>query len=551
MSTHYYYPVSRLSQPKEIISDVCIYGATSIGIVAAVQSAGSGKKAVVVEFGSHIGGMSTSGLGATDIGSKHVVGGMARNFYKEIGSHYGMEERWRFEPHVASRVFNDWIERYNIPIFIKHRLQRVEKAGQRITALHMENGAVFRAAVFIDASYEGDLMARAGVSYTVGREGNHVYGEHFNGIHYGGPNHNFTRYVDPYVKEGEPSSGLLPGMGHLPPGLHGDGDALIQAYNFRLCLTHDAGNKIDFPKPAEYDPLRYELLRRYVDSGVFDIFNLVIPLPNTKFDHNNWGGFNSDNIGANYGWPDGDYELRERIYQDHLNYQQGLFWFLANDPGLPDIVRRITSSWGLAADEFPDYGGWPPQLYIREARRMISDYVVTENDAFCRCSVDDPVGMASYNIDSHNCKRTVIAGRAVNEGNVEVTPLAPFPVPYRAIRPRRQECTNLLVPVCISASHTAYGSIRMEPVLMMLGQSAALAAALAIDEAEGVVQNISYSSLERKLRDEGQVLKEPRVSAEELEIKGKHFITEPVPFPSSLTRLVRKGWESTREDHDE
>lgn len=536
----YYYSVPELNETAEIVSDVCIYGATSIGIVAAVQLARSGKQVAVVEFGTHIGGMSTSGLGATDIGSKHVIGGLVRRFYREIGRHYGMEERWRLEPHIASRIFEEWIRHYKIPVYTEHRLKSVEKADRRITALRMENGAVFRAAIFIDAGYEGDLMARSGISYIIGREGNDAYGEHFNGIHYGGPHHNFSRWVDPYRKDGDPSSGLLPGISDLPPGRQGDGDGLTQAYNFRLCLTHDPDNKVDFPKPAEYDPLRYELLRRYIAAGIFDIFNLVVPLPHEKFDHNNWGGFNTDNIGANYGWPDGDYELRERIYRDHVNYQQGLFWFLANDSGVPDLVRRITSSWGLAADEFSEHGNWPPQLYIREARRMISDYVVTEHDAFCRCSVDDPVGMASYNIDSHNCKRTVIAGRAVNEGNVEVTPLAPFPISYRALRPRREECTNLLVPVCISASHTAYGSIRMEPVLMILGQSAALAAAVALDENNGVVQDVSYSSLEKKLRQERQVLEEPKVSPEELEIKGKHYVDEPVPFPSSSTRSVGK-----------
>jgi hypothetical protein len=276
---------------------------------------------------------------------------------------------------------------------------------------------------------------------------------------------------------------------------------------------------------------------------VFDIFNLAVPLPNRKFDHNNWGGFNSDNIGANYGWPDGDYAERERIYQDHINYQQGLFWFLANDSRLPDIVRRISSSWGLAADEFREHGNWPPQLYIREARRMVSDYVVTEHNALAAFEVEDPVGMASYTIDAHNCKRVVRAGRAVNEGNVEMTPLAPFSIPYRAIRPRRRECTNLLVPVCVSASHSAFGSIRMEPVLMILGQSAGIAAVLAIEEEAAIVQDVSYSSLRKKLVQEGQVLSEPKKFPHELEIIGKHYLEEPVPFPSSAIHSIRKPRE--------
>jgi hypothetical protein len=548
-----------MHQPTEVVSDICVYGSTASGVVAAVQGVRSGKKVALVEFGRHIGGMTASGLSATDIGSKHVIGGLSRQFYRELGARYGMEERWHFEPRAASKIFEEWIRQYSIPVHTEHRLTKVEKSGQSITALHMENGAVFKASVFIDASYEGDLMARAGVSCKIGREGNDAYNEHFNGVHYGGPHHNFRRRVDPYIKKGDPFSGLLPGVSELAPGRQGEGDQLTQAYNFRLCLTNDPANMTPFTKPDEYDPLRYELLRRYIAGGIFDIFNLAVPLPNKKYDHNNWGGFNTDNIGANYEWPDGDYIVRERIYLDHLQYQKGLFWFLANDPGLPGIVRRIASGWGLAADEFSDYGNWPPQLYVREARRMVSDYVVTEHDTFGWCNgesspvmtalsiCDDPVGMASYTMDSHNCKRIVIAGRAVNEGNVEVTPLAPFPIPFRAIRPRREECTNLLVPVCISASHTAYGSVRMEPVLMILGQSAGVAAALAIDQNDGVVQDVSYSSLEKKLRQEGQILEEPMEWVEDLEIEGKHYVSEPVPFPSSTTRSVRKDRAAKKE----
>lgn len=540
MSPRYYYPVPDLPGYTEITSDVCIYGATACGIIAAVQAARSGKQAVVVEFGKHIGGMTTSGLSATDIGSKHVIGGMSRQFYREVGSHYGMEERWHFEPHIALQVIKDWIRKYRLPVYTEHRLKSVEKVGRRITGLRTENGAVFRAEVYIDAGYEGDLMAAAGVSYKTGREGNGAYGEHFNGVHYGGPHHNFRRLVDPYRKEGDPFSGLLPGITELQPGRQGDGDELTQAYNFRLCLTTDPQKRAPFPQPADYDPLRYELLKRYISSGIFDIFNLAVPLPNKKFDHNNWGGISTDNIGANYNWPDGGYEQRERIYQDHVNYQQGLFWFLLHDSRLPGIVRRIVSGWGLAVDEFSDYGNWPPQLYVREARRMVSDYVVTEHNAFASRKVEDPVGMASYTIDSHNCKRVVRAGRAVNEGNIEVTPIAPFAVPYRSIRPRREECTNLLVPICASSSHSAYGSIRMEPVFMILGQSAGLAAAIAVEENDGIVQDVSYGSLAKKLRQEGQILEEP-TEYEELEIIGKYYGTEAVPFPSSASRPIRKG----------
>jgi hypothetical protein len=538
MMNKYYYPLPQFRNPEHVNADICIYGATAAGMVAAVQAVRSGRQVAVVEFSRHIGGMTTSGLSATDIGSKHVIGGLARQFYRDIGSYYGMDERWHFEPQVASQVMKNWGRDYHIPVYTEQRLTRIEKDGPSITALHTENGSRFKAKIYIDASYEGDLMARAGVRYRIGREGNALYREHFNGVHYGGPHHNFRRYVDPYRKAGDPSSGLLPGVSDAPPGRQGDEDNLTQAYNFRLCLTNDPKNRVPFPKPAEYDPLRYELARRYIASGIFDIFNLTVPLPNRKFDHNNWGGINTDNIGGNYEWPEGDYALRERIYEDHVNYQQGLFWFLANDPELPGVVRRITSAWGLAADEFTDSGNWPPMLYVREARRMVSEYVVTEHNAFASRVVEDPVGMASYTIDSHNCKRVIRAGRAVNEGNVEVIPIAPFGIPYRAIRPSRSECTNLLVPVCISASHSAFGSIRMEPVFMILAQSAALAAVIALEDS-GVVQDVSYSSLGKKLRQEAQIIEEPR-AFEELEVVGQHYLTEQVPFPSSSSRVVKK-----------
>ena len=492
--------------PSVVESDICIYGATSGGITAAVQAARMGKRVVLVEFGRFIGGMSTSGLGATDTGKKYAIRGLAQQFYKDIGAHYSETKEWNFEPHVAHSVFKRWLEKQRIPLYLEQPLARVEKIGPRIIAMHTERATAFKASVFIDATYEGDLMAKAGVRYRVGREGDATYKELYNGVQYGHPHHNFLRFVDPYRKPGDPRSGLLQEITHLPAGVQGQGDHLVQAYNFRLCLTKDPKRKVPFPKPAEYDRERYELLRRYIEAGIFDIFFLTLPLPNKKADHNNWGGFNSDHIGANYDWPDGSYAKRERIYQDHVDYQQGLFWFLSHDPRLPRQVRDVTQSWGLAADEFVDSGNWPPQLYIREARRMISDYVVTEHDVFGRFEAEDSVGMASYNMDSHNCKRVVYAGRVINEGNVEISPFGPYPISYRAIRPKREECTNLLVPVCISASHIAFGSVRMEPVFMILGQSAGAAAALALSQG-GIVQDVSYGTLEKVLRNEGQILK--------------------------------------------
>ncbi|HLV33268.1 MAG TPA: FAD-dependent oxidoreductase [Chitinispirillaceae bacterium] len=517
--THYYYEIPEERNPQIILSDICIYGATSAGICAAVQAATMGNKVTILAFNRHIGGMTTSGLGATDVGNKHVIGGLAKKFYEEIGAWYGTDnEQWFFEPHVALKIFSNWLQNKSISLYTECRLKGVEKAANRIISIQVEKGTIFKASVFIDASYEGDLMAKAGVSYTIGREGNEVYNELYNGIQYT-THHNFKMFVDPYRKAGDPSSGLLPFIDDNPIGAQGQADDRIQAYNFRLCLCSNPKNKLEFSKPENYDPQNYEILYRYISSGIFDLFGLTRALPDQKADHNNWGAFNSDFIGGNYDWPEGDYKTRERIFQNHYNFQMGIFYFCANDPRLPSIVREKTRHWGLATDEFADSGNWPQQLYIREARRMISDYVLTENDAIGRGSVEDSIGMGSYRMDSHNCKRVVHASRTINEGDIELSPLSPFPIPYRTIIPKRTQCSNLLVPVCISASHVAYGAVRMEPVFMILGQSAGIAASLALKK-NGVVQDISYSDLEHNLHQENQFtferaeIKKYRISSE-------------------------------------
>lgn len=510
MKPRYYYPLRNENRQSTVECDLCIYGATPAGITAAVQAARLGKRVALVEFGRHLGGMTTSGLSATDVGNKHVINGLARRFYREVGERYGKKESWLFEPHVASDVYREWIDKYRIPLHTEKRLTSVEKEQGCITAMKTENGTEFVAGVYIDATYEGDLMAAAGVSYTVGRESDAEYAELFNGIQYG-IHHNFLRFVDPYRKPGHPGSGLIYGVSDMPLGRQGGGDRLVQAYNFRLCLTGDDRNKVPFAKPDDYDPSKYELLRRYIDARVFDIFNLNRAIPNGKTDFNNWGAVNSDHIGANYGWPEGSYEEREIIYQDHVSYLQGMLYSLAHDPRLPENVRAASGAWGLAGDEFRETGNWPPQLYVREARRMVSDHVLTEHDSFGRTAPEDSIGMASYRMDSHNCKRVVYAGRAVNEGNIEVVPLDPIPIPYRSIRPKRSECRNLLVPVCLSASHIAYGMVRMEPVFMVLGQSAAIAACLAMDKTGCAVQDVSYSDLEQFMAREGITVTEPEL----------------------------------------
>ena len=463
----------------------------------------------MVEFSKHIGGMTTSGISVTDIGNKSTIGGLARDFYRRVGKHYEKKESFTFEPHIASKVFEEWLQKYHIKLYLEHQLDRVVKKNGAIHEIKMKNGRTFKAKIFIDATYEGDLMTKAGVSFTVGREDNSIYNEKFNGIHFQNTHHSFKKPIDPYFEAGKPRSGLLPGISTLSQGVSGQGDTLIQAYNFRLCLTRNAKKLCPFTKPREYNPQRYLLLSRYINSGIFDIFGFTRKIPDNKYDFNSWGAVSPDNIGTNYNWPDADYMQREYIFQDHLSFQMGFFWYLSTDSSIPSAIRKKSQEWGLASDEFENTGNWPPLLYIRESRRMISDYVVTEHDAFEPRNLKDPVALASYRLDSHICKRIVKNGIVVNEGDVEAKPKRPFQLPYRIIRPKRDECKNLLVPAAISASHIAYGAIRTEPVFMMTGQAAGAAASLAIYK-NNVVQDISYSDLEKSLRNYGQVLEYSR-----------------------------------------
>jgi hypothetical protein len=502
-----------LAQAAQIVrSDICVFGGTPAGVVAAVEAARARRTVVLTEFGGHLGGMTSGGLSQTDIGNKAAIGGIAREFYRRIGRHYGSNEVWKLEPHVAEGVFNEMTRGAGVPVYFHARLASVKMKNGRVRQIEMEDGRIFRAKMFIDASYEGDLMARAGVSYVIGREANSTYHETLDGIRAVTPKHQFLVAVDPWVRPGDPASGLLPWIQDQPPGTPGAGDGSIQAYNFRLCLTQNPTNRLPIEPPSDYDPAHYELLGRYAAALVaagkalsLEAFMNIQPMPNGKTDVNNNGGFSTDFIGGNQGYPEGSYAERARIWKAHEDYTRGFLHFLATDSRVPAAVRAEMQSWGLCKDEFADTGGWPNQLYIREARRMISDYVMTEDNCRHSLAVPDAVGLAAYTMDSHNCRRIARDGRVENEGDVQVGGFPPYPISYRALRPRQSECENLLVPVCLSASHIAYGSIRMEPVFMVLGQSAAAAAALAIEE-NVPAQKIDYAELRRRLLAERQVL---------------------------------------------
>lgn len=482
--------LSCIAQIRETSYDLCIYGGTSAGVIAAYTAAKAGKSVVLVEPGQRLGGLSSGGLGQTDIGNKYVVSGLALDFYRKIGKHYNAFEQWIFEPKVAEAIFNQYMEDCDAEVEFGQLLLDVEKTGTKITQARFQSTEnlgrptlTVKAKVYVDCTYEGDVFAAAGVSYHVGREANSVYGETINGVQLMN-GHQFPDGIDPYVKRGDPSSGLLWGIrdGELLPD--GTGDEKVQAYNYRITLTNVPENRIPIVKPENYDPKRYELLRRQKEiqpwKGLNDVFIWSL-MPNGKTDINNRNGFSTDMIGMNWDYPEAGYQRRQEIIKAHEDYTKGLLYFVGNDPSVPEFIRKEMQQWGYPKDEYVNDGHWSPQLYIREARRMVGELVMTQQHCQGNKVVNDEVGYAAYTMDSHNCDRLVVNGMVKNEGNVEIGGFPPFPISYRAIVPKRNEVTNLLVPVCLSASHIAFGSIRMEPVFMVLGQSAAVAACHAID----------------------------------------------------------------------
>ncbi len=507
--------------------DICVYGGSSAGIIAGYTAKKLGKSVIVIEPGRSIGGLTTGGLGATDIGNKYAVTGLAKDYYRRIGAYYNKFEQWTFEPHVATKVYNDLVREVDLNVLLLSQLQSVKKEGNQIKEIvigdsNLSNKAtnkIIRAKMFIDCTYEGDLMAAAGVSYTIGREANKTYGETYNGVQVS-DYHQIPDGVDPYKTPGDPESGLLYGISSAKLKDTGSGDGLVQAYNFRLCLTQNQDNLIPFVKPDQYKPENYELLHRILQKenwktihssykafkdkdGKLKIANdggfLIKNMPNGKTDFNNFGGFSTDMIGANYDYPDGDYAVRAKIWKNHEDYTKGLLYYLSTDKRVPENIRKEMSSWGYARDEFKETNGFSNQLYVREARRMVSNLVMNQNHCEGKEVVNDPIAMAAYGMDSHNCQRIVINGMVKNEGDVQERVTGPFPISYRSIVPKVEECKNLLVPVCLSASHIAFGSIRMEPVFMVLGQSAATAAVQAIDE-NVAVQKIAVDKLIKNLK---------------------------------------------------
>ncbi len=494
-----------------IDADVCIYGGTSAGVIAAYTAQKLGKKTVLIEPGRRLGGLTSGGLGYTDIGNKHAISGLSRDFYRRVGQRYGKFEQWIFEPKVAEAILQDYVMRGGFDVLYEHRITRANKHNGVITEISLEHAGgaptpavSVRAKMFIDCSYEGDLMARAGVSYIVGREDNKQYGETISGVQLK-HGHQFPDGIDPYKIPGDPKSGLLWGISDAKLLPNGTGDKLVQAYNYRICLTSNLMNRIAITEPERYDPSRYELLLRLFDAqpNMRKLSNYFIwsRMPNGKTDINNRGGFSTDMIGANYDYPDGSYEERERIIRDHTDYTKGLLYFFGHDPRVPQELRDEMKQWGYPKDEYVEYGNWTPQLYIREARRMVGSYVMTQHNCQGKEVVSDGVGMAAYTMDSHNTQRIVVNGMVKNEGNVEVGGFGPYPIAYRSLVPKAAECGNLLVPVCLSATHMAFGSIRMEPVFMVLAQSAATAAVMAIDGGTSV-QKVDVTALQKRLKDD-------------------------------------------------
>jgi choline dehydrogenase-like flavoprotein len=500
---------SLFAQSTPIVDyDVVIYGATSAGVIAGYSAQKLGKKTLVIESSNHLGGLTSGGLGFTDIGNKFAVTGLARDYYRRIGSRYGVFEKWTFEPSVARSIFEDYIKAVKLNVWYQSVLKKVVKSGTVIRSLEIQTPSgtkIVRGKQFIDCTYEGDLMAMSGVSYTVGRESNQTYGETWNGVQLL-DKHQFPDFVDPYRVKGNSSSGLLWGISPQPLAAKGSGDSHIQAYNFRICLTDSIENQIPITRPLGYDSTQFELLLRYIEVKKPHELNWLLmhlqPMPHRKTDINNSGPFSTDMIGESDDFAEASPEKRREIFLKHQRYNQSFLYFLGHDPRVPIHLRKEMLTYGYPKDEYVNHGNWSPQMYVREARRMIGEEVMTQAHCEGKILARKPIGMAAYTMDSHNCQRLVVKVNGVdmvkNEGDVQSGGFGPYPIGYGALVPKRAECTNLIVPVCLSASHIAYGSIRMEPVFMVLGQTAGVAAVSAINN-QVAIQEVDVSNVQQIL----------------------------------------------------
>jgi hypothetical protein len=497
--------------------DVVVYGGTAGGVMAAVSAARQGLKTALVEPTGHLGGMVSGGLSWTDYGKKEVVGGYALEFYWRAGVHYqmsryGNEVSWLHEPHVAEQIFREMLGAAGVSIFERQRLREkdgVRKNGTTIAAITTEDGTEFTASVFIDAGYEGDVMAQSGITWVYGREGTAQYGETLAGVREKTPLHQFL--VDVPAKDA--GGRLLPEISAAKLDPAGSPDKKVQAYNYRMCFSDLPENRRAWTRPARYEAARYALLARLIAAQVkkegktppLSTYLKIDRLMNNKSDVNNNGAFSTDYIGGSYDYPTASYAKRAEIGQAHRDYIAGLLYFLATDPQIPESLRRDMNQWGLCRDEFVDNDNWPTQLYIRESRRIVGEYVMLQKDLQTDLTKPDPIGMGSYNSDSHNIQRIVDAdGFARNEGDMQVA-VKPYQIPYRVMLPKRAEARNLLVTAAFSASHVAYSSIRMEPQYMIIGQAAGVAAKLAIAGGKAL-QDIDTAQLTGILKLQGAVM---------------------------------------------
>jgi hypothetical protein len=532
MMTYLFSCSSASGQEKLVEVDVCIYGGTAAGVMAAYSAKKMGKTVILIEPGKYLGGMTTGGLGWTDFGNKGAVSGLALDFYKKVGKYYGKDEEWRFAPSVATKALQEYVDGAELEVLFEKRVIGAVKKDQQLVEIKLEDSQignsthmVVRAKVFLDCTYEGDLMPWAEVSYHVGRESADTYGESLNGVQLYPEElpedidsikvnyfsripvnrHQFPDGVDPYVEKGNPDSGLLWGISEDKLEPVGSGDKKIQAYNFRVCLAQESEDQAPITMPENYNPENYELLLRLIEvqksTDIDDYLLIRWTMPDGIMDVNNKGGFSTDMIGMNYEYPEGDYATREEIWKAHEDYTKGYLYFLGHDERVPEQLRNQMKSLGYCKDEFVDNGNFPHQLYVRESRRLIGEYVMTQNNCLGDEVVQDEIGLAAYGMDSHHIQRIVVDGMVKNEGDIQVHGFDPYPISYRAVTPKREECTNLLVPVCLSSSHIAYGSIRMEPVFMVLAQSSGVAAALAV-ERNIPVQEVPIADIQKILKED-------------------------------------------------